>query len=238
MSDTTGQKRARHLNGHQSDGGNDAPLLKLLITSEVRFLRESLGEVLGRNGAVSVIGYCADFGETLSMSRERRPDMVLLDAAIPDGAVGVRRLRDMMAGLQVVVFAVSETVESILGWAEAGITGYIPCTAATADLCSLLADISAGRQACSGRVAAGLLQRIATNSAGHLNDASGPQLLTPRELEIVRLISTGLSNKEIARRLNIGVTTTKSHVHNALGKLNVQRRGQVALWMQSRPPSS
>jgi DNA-binding NarL/FixJ family response regulator len=101
----------------------------------------------------------------------------------------------------------------------------------------LLADISAGRQACSGLVAAGLLQRIAAASVGPQKDALGPQLLTPRELEIMRLVSTGLSNKEIARRLNIGLTTTKSHVHNALGKLNVQRRGQVALWMHSRPPS-
>jgi two-component system nitrate/nitrite response regulator NarL len=234
MSSTTGNERHVSSNGRQPDGASNAPPLKVLITSEVRFVRESLGEVLGRSGALSIVGYCADLGETVSTSRERRPDMVLLDAALRDGALGVRRLRDLIAGLQVVIFAVSESVESILAWAEAGITGYIPCTAATADLSSLLADVSAGRQACSGLVAAGLLQRIAETAVGSPKDATGPQLLTPRELEIVRLVSSGLSNKEIARRLNIGLTTTKSHVHNALGKLNVQRRGQVALWMHSR----
>ena len=56
-----------------------------------------------------------------------------------------------------------------------------------------------------------------------------------RELEIARLISAGLSNKEIARRLDIGVATTKSHVHNALAKLNLQRRGQMATWMHAGP---
>jgi DNA-binding NarL/FixJ family response regulator len=237
MSGTTGEARDTPASGRQCDGNSSAPRLKLLITSEVRFLRESLGEVLGREGALTVIGCCADLGQTLSMTREQRPDMVLLDAALRDGALGVRRLRELIAGLQVVVFAVDESVEAILGWAEAGITGYIPCSAATANLSSLLADISAGRQACSGLVAAGLLQRIAAASVGPQKDVLGPQLLTPRELEIMRLVSTGLSNKEIARRLNIGLTTTKSHVHNALGKLNVQRRGQVALWMHSRPPS-
>ena len=237
MSGATAEERDIPASGRQRDGNSNAPRLKLLITSEVRFVRESLGEVLERDGAVTVIGCCADLGQTLSLTRERRPDMVLLDAALRDGALGVRRLRELIAGLQVVVFAVDESVESILGWAESGVTGYIPCTTATADLCSMLADISAGRQACSGLVAAGLLQRIAATSVAPQKDPIGSQLLTPRELEIVRLLSTGLSNKEIARRLNIRLTTTKSHVHNALGKLNVQRRGQVALWMHSRPPS-
>ena len=55
-------------------------------------------------------------------------------------------------------------------------------------------------------------------------------MLTVREQEIVRLVSAGMSNKEIARHLNIEVSTTKSHVHNLLAKLNLQRRGQVAFW--------
>jgi DNA-binding NarL/FixJ family response regulator len=208
--------------------------LQVLIASEVRFVRESLGEILGRGGTTSVIGYCADFGQTLSMSRELRPDMVLLDATVRDGPLAVRRLREISAGLRVVVFALSESVESVLAWAEAGVAGYIPCTAGASDLCALVDDISAGRQACSGVVGAALLQRIAASSVAPVKADSGPQALTPRELEIVRLISTGLSNKEIARRLNIGLTTTKSHVHNALGKLQVQRRGQVATLMHAR----
>ena len=221
---------------HADPVGCGRHALEVLIASEVRFVRESLGEILGRGGTTSVIGYCADFGQTLSMSRELRPDMVLLDAAVRDGPMAVRRLREISAGLRVVVFAISESVESVLSWAEAGVAGCIPCTAGASDLCALVDDISAGRQACSGVVAAGLLQRIAASSVGPPKADSGPQALTPRELEIVRLISTGLSNKEIARRLNIGLTTTKSHVHNALGKLNVQRREQVATWMYARSP--
>ena len=219
---------------HAEPGRCSVHALQVLITSEVRFVRESLGEILGRGGTTSVVGYCADFGQTLSMSRELRPDMVLLDAAVRDGPLAVRRLREISARLRVVVFALSESVELVLAWAEAGVAGYIPCTAGASDLCALVDDISAGRQACSGVVAAGLLQRIAASSVALAKADSGPQALTPRELEIVRLISTGLSNKEIARRLNIGLTTTKSHVHNALGKLQVQRRGQVATWIHAR----
>ncbi len=213
-------------------GEGGAPALTLLIASEVRFLRESLGEILPRAGNISVIGYCSDPPQMLNMARDLHPDMVLLDAAARDGVSMVRCLREMMAGVRVVVFAVSELVESVLVWAEAGVAGYIPSTAALADLHDMILDISAGRQACSAFVAAGLLRRIGTRAPAPR--PADPPPLTPRELEIVHLISTGLSNKEIARRLNIGVATTKSHVHNALGKLNVQRRGQAATWMHAR----
>jgi two-component system nitrate/nitrite response regulator NarL len=216
--------------------GCNKSALKLLIASEVRFVRESLGEILGRSTAISVIGLCADPGLIASMCREIGPDMVLLDATVRDGLLIVRRLRQMLAGLRVVVFAVSESVESVLAWAEAGVAGYIPSSAAAADLQALVADIGAGRQACSTLVAAGLLQRIAAAAAGSSNQGPASPALTPRELEIIRLVSSGLSNKEIARRLNIALATTKSHVHNALGKLNVQRRGQVAVWMHAQSP--
>jgi DNA-binding NarL/FixJ family response regulator len=210
--------------------------LRLLIASEVRFVRESLSEILSRNGTISIVGYCAGSRQTLTFCRELRPDMVLLDATVQDGLLTVRQLRETSPKLRIVVFAVTESVETVLVWAEAGVSGYIPNTAATTDLNSLVVDISAGRQACSALVAASLLQRIAATATMSQNHGIGPHNLTPREFEIVRLVSTGLSNKEIARRLSISLTTTKSHVHNALGKFNVQRRGQVASWMHARSP--
>lgn len=219
-----------------NSGVNRELTLKILITSEIRFLRESLGEILGRSDTISVLGYCTDFGQTLSMSRELSPDMVLLDAMLGEGTSVVRRLREMVTGLRIVVFAVTESVESVLAWAEAGVAGYIPSTAAIADLHRLLADIDSGRQACSAPVAAGLLRRIASTAGRPLAHGLASPALTARELEIVRLIGVGLSNKEIARRLDIGLATTKSHVHNALGKLKMQRRGQVATWMHARAP--
>jgi DNA-binding NarL/FixJ family response regulator len=221
-----------HRNNRCATEGRAGSALKIVIASEVRFVRESLSEILGRDDTIAVVGECPDSAQLLVVCRELQPDMVLLDASVQDGVSTARRLREMLAGLRIVVFAIRESVESVLVWAEAGMAGYIPSSAAAADMRALVANIGAGRQACSDLVAAGLLRRIAANAAGPPN----PEALTPRELEIVRLISTGLSNKEIARRLNIGLATTKSHVHNALGKLNVRRRGQVATWMHARSP--
>lgn len=216
--------------------GRGMATLTMLIASDVRFLRESLGDVLGRGASLSVVGLCHDAAATLGMSRDLRPDIVLLDAASRDGLAVARQLVAAQTGARVIAFAVAETVDSILGWAEAGVAGYIPSTAAMADLHAMIADIAAGRQACSSHVVSGLLRRIASGPARSAPPAEAP--LTPREFEIVHLISTGLSNKEIARRLNIGVATTKSHVHNALGKLHLQRRGQAATWMHAQTHSA
>jgi len=223
-------------NPRSTSRGATGSARKIVIGSEVRFVRESLGALLRCDDTFSVVGEATEAQELLTVCRELRPDMALLDAFVGDGLLAVRQLRDALPELRIVVFAVRESVESVLVWAEAGAAGYIPSTAAAADLCAMVAAIGAGRQACSDHVVAGLLRQIAAAAAARPSPTTGADALTQRELEIVRLISAGLSNKEIARRLNIGVATAKSHVHNALGKLNVQRRGQAATWIRTLPP--
>jgi two-component system nitrate/nitrite response regulator NarL len=195
----------------------------------VRFLREGLAEILERDPSVWVVGLSADLPEVVASSSALRPDIVLLDAAYPMGAVAVKHAHDVIPDLSIVVFAVRETEEDIIAWAEAGAIGYVPNTTAVADLVRLVTSIHDGEQPCSDRVAGGLLRRIAvTASFGNSRSTSFPaSALTARERETAELITIGLSDKEIASRLNIGVGTTKSHVHNLLGKLKVHRRGQV-----------
>jgi DNA-binding NarL/FixJ family response regulator len=210
------------------DGARDPPTL--VVISAVRFLRESLGEVLGRDGALSVLGLAATLDEAISCCRDMRADLVLFDAAFPDGVVAVSRLRAAAPAIRVVALAVIETEEAVIRWAEAGAAGYVPSTAALSDLVSLLLGIAEGRQHCSDAIAAALLRRIA---GAQVSRPLVPiPTLTLREREVMRLVSAGLSNKDIARKLNIGVATTKSHVHNLLSKLNIQRRGQAAGWMR------
>jgi DNA-binding NarL/FixJ family response regulator len=137
--------------------------------------------------------------------------------------------------MRVIVLAVRETEQNIIAWAEAGMAGYIPNTAGLSNIVALLKDIIEGKQSCSEPVAAGMLRRIShTSVSAEVHRNSSPALfplLTSREVQIVELIASGLSNKEISRRLNIGISTTKSHVHHLLGKLALQRRGQLAQWI-------
>jgi DNA-binding NarL/FixJ family response regulator len=200
------------------------------ILSEIRFLREGLGEAIERGSPFSISGLFADLDDTLVFVRSAKPDIVMIDGAFPDGTAAVRHIRGTDPEVQVVVFAVSETEQNIVTWAEAGVAGYIPATAALRDLVELVTGITRGEQLCSRRVASGLMRRVADmgNTVKRLQGTEITQTLTYRERQITSLVCAGLSNKEIARQLNIGVSTTKSHVHNVLEKLKVPRRGQIA----------
>ena len=217
--------------------GQSERQLSLLILSDIRFMREGLAEVLKREAqAILTVRVAADIGEAIALMRAGLPDLILIDAALPVGPAAAGHLRGQAPGICLVVLAVAETEAEIITWAEAGAAGYVPRSAALADLVGFLTGIMRGEQICSTRVAAGLLRwiadrpRVATAATARARPA-----LTAREEEIASLITAGLSNKEIARRLKICLATTKSHVHNILGKLELERRGQVSCWLRENP---
>jgi DNA-binding NarL/FixJ family response regulator len=208
------------------------PALRIVILSAVRFLRESLSEILARDPGIAVLGHYAALDKALDDTLRQNANFFLLDAAFDGGPGAVRQIREAAPTVSVVLLAVVEAQENVVTWAEAGVAGYIPSTAAVTELATLLQDISNGKQACSDYVAAALLRRIACDSTPDERALDSPSPLTPRELQILELIDAGLSNKEIARRLAISLGTTKSHVHSLLGKLNVPCRGQAAALMR------
>jgi DNA-binding NarL/FixJ family response regulator len=196
----------------------------------VRFLRESLVEVLARTPGIRVCGQCETLAQAIAATKGLRPDVVLLDVAFPQGIDAVALLNAASPGSRIVALAVMETEDNVLAWAEAGIAGYVPNTASVAELVALIQQISRGEQTCSTRISGSLLRRVAASGRAARPAPASP--LTRRELEILQLIGGGLSNKDIARRLGISLGTTKSHVHSVLGKLSLQRRIEVTAQMQ------
>ncbi len=211
---------------HKAEVGS----LRVAIVWGVRFARESLAEILERDPAVSIVGQYSDLPEAAVLSPAVQADVLLLDGRLPGAGAEVRRFLDISPGVRIIVAAVREAEEEIVAWAEAGVIGYIPRTTALSDFVQQILDIHNGGQICSAQVATGLLRRIAGAARrGTGREAALPAAaLTKREQQTAELIRTGLSDKEIARQLNISLATTKAHVHNLLGKLNVQRRSQVA----------
>ncbi len=203
---------------------------RILIVSDIRFYREALAEVFARDGAFDIAGIAADADEALELSLSAWPQIVLVDAALTGGLTTVRRLAELLGQTPLVALALADQPDDVISWAEAGISGYVPRTTPLCDLARFLGEVARGKQTCSSHVAAGLLQWVSQASFARNGRQPHAEIcaLTPREEEVARLISSGLSNKEIARRLDIGLSTTKSHVHNVLGKLGLDRRGKVA----------
>jgi two-component system, NarL family, nitrate/nitrite response regulator NarL len=212
----------------------DTQTLRIFLVWGVRFTRESIAELLERDPLVTVVGQCAGLTEAVALVPALQADIILLDARLPEGPAEVRRALDLAPDLRIIACSVRESEEEIIAWAEVGVIGYIPRTAALADFVRLIIDIHNGEQTSPGRVVTGLLRQIAVTARRRLGRDAGflSPGLTKRERQAAELIRSGLSDKEIARQLNISLATTKSHVHNLLGKLHLRRRSQVAEWLR------
>ena len=215
-------------------GTRDASI-DAVVVSQVCLFRECVSQSLARDSSVRVLEVCATLEHALDSVESLQPRMILLDAAFHGGPGVAARLRQAGGEAQVVAVALEETEENILDWAEAGISGYVPDTASMNEIPALLRQILWGEQSCSSRIAGSLLRRVGRLQRGGEPRATATTVeLTPRERVILRHIGAGLTNKDIARQLDISLGTAKSHVHNIFGKLNLTSRAQVAARMRGR----
>lgn len=151
----------------------------------------------------------------------------------------VRAIAGTAPDVKVVALAVAETEteDDIISCAEAGIAGYVPREGSGEDLLWTIEHVARGEAPCSPRIAATLLRRVAALAAERRPASRGATGLTPRQRQIVGLIGQGLSNREIAQRLCIELSTVKNHVHSALEKLGTNRRAEaVALLRRDGDP--
>jgi DNA-binding NarL/FixJ family response regulator len=202
-------------------------MIGVLIVAEIRLYREGLADMLRAEPGVDVVGTAAGADEAVRALRERHHDVVLVDVGLPDNAWLVRALLAAVPGTRIVALAVPEVEDSVVACAEAGVAGFVTREGSVEDVVAAVEAVARGETLCSPRMAASLFQRIAT-LALERSPQSIESRLTARELEILDLIDQGLSNKEIARRLTIELSTVKNHVHNILEKLNVTRRAEAA----------
>jgi two-component system nitrate/nitrite response regulator NarL len=217
--------------GSQGSAGTEARVAGAVLLSHVRLFRECVAQSLAADPDVGPVAACATPEELFETLATQTPPVVMVDAAFRGGAAVAADLRQRDPVVHIVAVALEENEETILDWAEAGITGYIPSTASTAEIPVLLRQIRRGEQSCSSRIAGSLLRRIGTLGVRSTPAGCDGADLTPRERVILQQIRAGLTNKAIARRLDISLGTTKTHVHNIFSKLNLHSRAQVALRM-------
>jgi DNA-binding NarL/FixJ family response regulator len=212
-------------------------MTRIFIITRTRLLHQGLALALTNHGEYDVVGGAASAHDAVATLRSQRPDIALVDVAGPADVDSVRLIHAEVPDVPLVALAVPEVEDLILRCAEAGIAGYVTRDGSLLDLRATIESVSRGETLCSPRIAATLLRRLSDLSAQREPIARTPRL-TARELQIVELIDQGLSNKEIASRLCIGLATVKNHVHNILDKLGVHRRGEAAARLRSLPNGS
>lgn len=213
-------------------------LVVVLIVAEVKFYREGLELVLPKSGDILVVASAESAAQARGMSALGKADVVLLDPALPGARELLAHIRTLPDAPRVIALAISETPPEILSWAEAGVSGYVPRSASIEDLRTIIRSVMRGELLVAPEIAASMFQRLSALRAGR---PSEPALLalTFREREILRLVSEGMSNKGIAAKLGISLSTAKNHVHHILDKLSIHRRVDAAsLYRRRLRPSS
>jgi DNA-binding NarL/FixJ family response regulator len=206
--------------------------IRVFIASKVRLYREGLARLLGQQPRISVVG-TGDPGEELfSVLIKTVPDVLMLDVSGGAGLLPAARLASRLPCIRILGLAVEDVEAQVIACAEAGLCGYVPCDASAQDLITALRRVARGETTCSATMVGSLFRHVGQVALGRPAQAN---LLTCRQQQIVQLINEGLSNKEIARRLSLGVSTVKNHVHNILDRLEVSRRAEVAARHRGSP---
>jgi two-component system, NarL family, nitrate/nitrite response regulator NarL len=209
--------------------------VSVLLISRVRLYRDAVIALLNRHPGIHVVGTMALNAETLTELDAAPLDVVLLDMGSPGAVALAASVIKRRPCTRILGFGVDDVAPQVVACAEAGLCGYIPAQASTADLASAIRRVATGETVCSAETA-GLLFRHLAEISRKDPSADVDAALTARQREILRLIEQGLSNKEIAQQLALGPSTVKNHVHALLRRLHVGRRGEAAARL-SRTPS-
>jgi DNA-binding NarL/FixJ family response regulator len=206
--------------------------VRVLVVDDQALFREALGTLLDARPEVEVVGEAGDGHQALERAAALAPDVVLMDLHMPvlDGIAATRRLRVEQPGVRVLALTTFDDDEDVFAALRAGALGYLLKDVSADRLVEAVQAAARGESVLQPSVAAKVVARFA-----QLDDAprTRPQpLVVPlsdRELDVLRLLADGRSNREIATALFLAEGTVKNHVTNVLGKLGARDRTQAAL---------
>ena len=210
--------------------------IRILLADDQALFREGLHTLLSVQPDLEVVGEAGNGEEAVRLATTLHPDVVLMDLQMPvlDGVAATRQLRTACPACRVIVLTTFDDDEYVFEGLRAGAMGYLLKDTPSAQLAEAIRAAARGESFLEPSVAAKVVAeftRLSTSSKPAAALATQPlaEPLSDRELEVLRLVAQGASNKEIAAALFIAEGTAKNHLTNILGKLGVTDRTQAAL---------
>jgi len=206
--------------------------IRVLIADDQALVRSGFRMILEAREDLEVVGEAENGARAIELARELGPDVVLMDVRMPvlDGVEATRRLLEAGSEARVIILTTFDLDEYVFEALRAGASGFLLKDVQPAQLVEAIRVVASGEALLAPSITRRLLDRFAA-SLDASERGTPPELdsLTPRELEILRLIAGGLTNAEIARKLVVSETTVKTHVSSVLRKLHLRDRVQAVV---------
>ncbi len=204
--------------------------IRIVVVEDHTLVREGTAELLQRDPGLTVAGQAASGEDALQLLHDVRPEVALVDVELPgmNGIALARVLAERAPEVRVLILSAYDDYAYVIEALEAGVAGYLLKTASAREVCNAV------RTAAGGALV--LDEAISRRLTKHWRAGTGatPAALTARETDVLRLIGRGMSNKQIASQLGLGLRTVESHVSSVLGKLGLTSRTEAALYAVSR----
>jgi two-component system NarL family response regulator len=206
--------------------------IRVLLADPHALFRRGVRLVLDDESDIEVVGECADGLEAIDRIVELVPDLVLMDVSMPgvSGIEATRRARSLVPSVKVAILTVSESDEDLFAAVRAGATGYLLKEVSIEELPEAVRAVARGHSLISPSMASRLLGEFNALSRRVEEQRGTAPRLSDRELEVLRAVARGLSNKDIAAELVIAENTVKNHVRNILEKLQLRSRMEAAMY--------
>jgi len=205
--------------------------IRVLLADDHVVLREATAELIDHQPDMRVVGQAGTGQETVALARELRPDVIVMDIAMPrlDGLTATRQILAECPVTRVLVLTAHEDEEHVIPLLEAGAIGYLPKTVGLNELLRAIRATSRGESVLPPSVASVVVRHLAGKTPATPDDD-----FTPREKEVLGLLAEGLSNRQIARRLGLSVRTVEAHLTHIYAKLGVGSRTEAVLLAQRK----
>jgi NarL family two-component system response regulator LiaR len=200
--------------------------LTVLIADDHPLVREALHRALDVEEDMKVVAEAGDGEEAVRLASELEPDVVVMDIVMPklNGIEATRKIKELVPDTAILILTAYDDDEYVLGLLDAGAAGYLLKSARGRDLVGAIRAIRSGESVLHPNIIARLLKRAMMTPVKE-NKAS--ELLSERESEVLKLVTSGMSNREIAEKLFLSQRTVKAHLTSVFNKLNVASRSEA-----------